>query len=70
MEVESERLSEAVQKCLSQTWYSLKYISDRITRRCAKDHKDLLRVKPDGSPGKSISELLYFEPYTCLHLIS
>ena len=67
MEVESEKLFETVQKCPSQsTKYSLKYLSDRISTRDAKDHQDLLLVNPDGSPRKRISELLYFEPYTLL----
>ena len=67
MEVESGSVIQAVQKCPSQsTKYSLKYISDRISTRDAKDHQDLLLVNPDGSPGKRISELLYFEPYTLL----
>ena len=67
MEVESEGLVEAVQKCPSQsTKYSLKYLSDRISTRDASDHQDLVLVNPDGSPGKQISELLYFEPYTLL----
>ena len=67
MEVESEGLVEAVQKCPSQsTKYSLKYLSDRISTRDASDHQDLVLINPDGSPGKRISELLYFEPYTLL----
>ena len=54
-------------KCPSQNAkYSLKYISDRISTRNASDHQDLLLINPDGSPGKRISELLYFEPYTLL----
>ena len=64
---ESERLFQAVQKCPSQcTEYSLKYLSDRISARDAKDHQDLLLVTPDGTPRKLVSELLYFEPYTLL----
>ena len=67
MEVESEGLVHTMQKCPSQcTIYSLRYICDRIATRDAKDHQDLVLVNPDGSPGKRISELLYFEPYTLL----
>ena len=67
MEVKSEKTSETVQDCPSQsTKYSLKYLSDRISTRNVEDHQDLLLVKRDGSPGKRISELLYFEPYTLL----
>ena len=67
MEVESEKVIQAVQKCPSQcTKYSLKYICDRVSTRDAKDHQDLVLVNPDGSPGKQISELLYFEPCTLL----
>ena len=67
MEVESNRLVHTIQKCPSQsTKYSLKYLCDRISTRNASDHQDLVLVNPDGSPGKQISELLYFEPYTLL----
>ena len=67
MEVGNDRVAETVQKSPSQSnKFSLKYISDRISTRDAKDHQDLLLVNPDGSPGKRISELLYFEPYTLL----
>ena len=67
MEVEIERLFQAEQKCSSQnTKYSLKYLSDRISTRDTSDHQDLLLVNPDGSPGKRISELLCFEPYTLI----
>ena len=67
MEVESERLVHTLQKCPSQcTKYSLKYLSERVSTRHASDHQDLVLVNPDGSPGKRISELLYFEPYTLL----
>ena len=67
MEVESEKLFQTEQKHPSQnTKYSLKYISDRISTRDASDHQDLFLVNPDGSSGKRISELLYFEPYTLL----
>ena len=67
MEVESEKVIQAIQKCPSQcTKYSLKYVCDRVSTRDAKDHQDLVLVNPDGSPGKQISELLYFEPCTLL----
>ena len=67
MEVESQRLVHTVQKCPSQsTKYSLKYLSDRVSTRDASDHQDLVLVNQDGSSGKRISELLYFEPYTLL----
>ena len=66
MEVGNDRVAET-ERCPSQcTKYSLKYISDRISTRDAKDHQDLLLVNPDGSPGTQISELLYFEPFTLL----
>ena len=67
MEVGNERLVHTLQNCPSQcTKYSLKYLSDRVSTRNASDHQDLVLVNPDGSPGKRISELLYFEPYTLL----
>ena len=64
MEVENFK---ALNKCSSQsTKCRLKYLSDRISTRDASDHQHLVLVNPDGSPGKRISELLYFEPYTLL----
>ena len=67
MEIQNENCLQEVEKCPSKTTkYSLKYLSDQISTRDAKDHQDLLLVYPDGSPGKRISQLLYFEPYTLL----
>ena len=67
MEVGNNRLVETIERCPSQsTKYSLKYLCDRISTRNASDHQDLVLVNPDGSPGKLISDLLYFEPYTLL----
>ena len=58
MEVGNNRLVNTMEKCPVQcNTYSLKYISDCIMTRDANQ---------DGSPGKQIFELLYFEPYTLL----
>lgn len=55
---------QAVEGCpTTSIKYSLNYLSDRIS---ASNHQDLFLVNPDGSAGKRISELLYFEPYSLL----
>ena len=46
--------------------YSVEYISSRISTRSAKDKPDMTLIHPDGTQGKRISELLYFEPYALL----
>jgi len=65
-EVKSDELLQTVEECPHSVKYSLEYISDRISSRSAEDHPDVTLVNPDGSPGKQISEILYFEPYTLL----
>jgi len=65
-EVKCDELLQTVEECPHSIKYSLEYISDRISSRSAEDHPDVTLVNPDGSPGKQISEILYFEPYTLL----
>jgi len=65
-EVKCDELLQTVEECPHNVKYSLEYISDRISSRSAEDHPDVTLVNPDGSPGKQISEILYFEPYTLL----
>ena len=44
--------------------HSIKYLSSMIADRDPKDDdSDLILTHPDGSAGKQISELLFFEPY-------
>ena len=50
-------------ECLS---HSIKYLSRTIANRDPKDETDLILTHSDGSTGKRISELLYFEPYAVL----
>jgi len=67
MEVESGRQWQAIEECpLNSIKYSIKYLSGRIAARNMEDPPDLLLVNPDGSRGKQISQLLYFEPYSLL----
>ena len=46
--------------------YSIKYFSRTIANRDPKDDPDLVLTHSDGSTGKQISELLYFDPYAVL----
>ena len=46
--------------------HSIKYLSTTIAKRDPKDDPDLMLTHFDGSTGKQISELLYFEPYAVL----
>jgi len=57
-------VSENELKCPSHM--SIKYLSRTIANRDPKDDPDLLLTHSDGSTGKRISELLYFEPYADL----
>ena len=65
-EVKCDELLQAVEECPRSLKYSLEYVSDRISSRSTEDHPDITLVNPDGSPGKQVSEILYFEPYTLL----
>ena len=67
MDVGSGRGLQAVEKCpSSSTQYSIQYLSGRIAARGTQDPPDMSLVNPDGSRGKQISQLLYFEPYSLL----
>ena len=67
MDIGSGRGLQAVEECLpSSTQYSIQYLSGRIAARGAQDPPDMSLVNPDGSQGKHISQLLYFEPYSLL----
>ena len=67
MDVGSGRELQAVEECpSSSTKYCIQYLSDRIAARGTQDPPDMSLVNPDGSRGKKISELLYFEPYSLL----
>ena len=46
--------------------HSIKYLSTTIANRDPKDDPDLMLTHSDGTAGKQISELLYFEPYAVL----
>ena len=46
--------------------YRIKDLSSRSSERSADDNPDLTLINSDGSQGKQISELLYFEPYALL----
>jgi len=46
--------------------HSINYVCSRISTRSANDNPDFTLVNTDGSQGKQISELLYFEPYALL----
>ena len=46
--------------------HGIKYLSRTIANRDPKDDPDLVLTHSDGSTGKKISELLYFEPYAVL----
>ena len=46
--------------------HSVKYLSSMIANRDPKDDPDLILTHSDGSTGKRVSELLYFEPYAVL----
>ena len=46
--------------------HSIKYLSSMIANRDPKDDPDLILTHSDGSTGKRVSELLYFEPYAVL----
>jgi len=61
-EVKYDELLQTLDKCPHSVKYSLEYISDRISSRSAEDHPDVTLVSPDGSLGKQISKILYFEP--------
>ena len=63
MDVTSDKLLQSVE--LFPT-YSIRHLSKRISTRCADDHPDIMLVNSDGTPGKRISDLLYFEPYALL----
>ena len=63
IDVADDILLQALHGCPS---YSIKYLSSRISTRSAKDNPDLTLINTDGSQGKRISELLYFEPYALL----
>ena len=65
-QVKYDELLQAVEECPRSLKYSIEYISDRISSRSTEDHPDITLVNPDGSPGKQVSEILYFEPYTLL----
>ena len=67
MDIGSGRELQVVEECLpSSTEYSIQYLSGRIAARGAQDPPDMSLVNPDGSKGKHISQLLYFEPYSLL----
>ena len=46
--------------------HGIKYLSTIIASRDPKDDPDLVLSHSDGSTGKKVSELLYFEPYAVL----
>ena len=48
--------------------HSIKDLSRTIADRNSNDYPDLTLIHSDGSTGKQISELLYFEPYAVLTL--
>ena len=54
---------QRVVKCPS---HSIKYLSTTIANRDPKDDPDLILIHSDGSTGKRVLELLYFEPYAVL----
>ena len=62
IEVATDNL-HAVLECPS---HSIKYLSRTIANRDPKDDPDLILTRSDGSTGKKVSELLYFEPYAVL----
>jgi len=62
IDVAGDSLLQAVDGCPS---YSINYLSSRISTS-AKDNPDFTLINTDGSQGKRISELLYFEPYALL----
>ena len=67
MDIGSGRELQAVEDCPSSgTKYSIQYLSGRIAGRGTLDPPDMSLVNPDGSRGKQISQLLYFEPYSFL----
>jgi len=67
MEVKSGREWQAVEDCPSNSVkHSVKYLSHSIAARNMEDPPDLPLVSLDGSRGKQISQLLYFEPYSLL----
>ena len=63
VEVANDSPLQAVDECPS---HSINYLSSMISARSANDSPDLTLINPDGSRGKRISELLYFEPYALL----
>ena len=54
---------QRVMECPS---HSMKYLSSMVANRDQKDDPDLILTHSDGSTGKKVSELLYFEPYAVL----
>jgi len=63
VDVAGDSLLQAVDGCPS---HSINYLCTTISSRNANDNPDFTLVNADGSQGKRISELLYFEPYTLL----
>ena len=60
VDVADDSLLQAVDERPS---HSINYLSRRISAGSANDNPDLTLINQDGSQGKRISELLYFEPY-------
>ena len=64
VEVANDSPLQAVDECPS---HNINDLSSRISTRSADDNPDMTLINPaDGSQGKRISELFYFEPYALL----
>ena len=61
-----EVAADNLQAVLEYPSHSIKYLSRTIANRDQKDDPDLMLTHSDGSTGKKISELLYFEPFAVL----
>ena len=63
IDVAGDSLMQAVEGC---PLHSINYLCGTISTRSTSDNPDFSLVNTDGSQGKRISELLYFEPYALL----
>ena len=61
-----EVAADNLQMILDCPSHGVKYLSSTIADRDPKDDPDLILTHSDGSTGKKISEILYFEPYAVL----
>ena len=62
----AEVAADNLQMILDCPSHGVKYLSSTIADRDSKDDPDLILTHSDGSTGKKISEILYFEPYAVL----